>query len=345
ATEIGEIDSCKTDASAWNADLGRWIITQLIDYSCCGAAAMIGWCLHGSNPSPAVQAGKIGMGLLSWRLLLCMTLSAVLSIALIYVRELIHFWFLGSLVPRSKQNSKQLTKMDIMFVLQTAIVSICTFCIIEYHGLTYTETNKFGNGSNFIWFLVAEVYLPFYTLLVLRDVVFLWPFHQLLHTKYFYHLHKTHHSIGKDAQGMHAFYIDIFDLLIENAGAPALLLAFQYFSGSEVGFHLLVPYLLSFHDGALHSVSPYSAMYFCPILDYVLKPTIHHQLHHAIPHNKDYLLFVPYRHLIPRHRQADIAYFNKVFDTNFYSSEKQQTTQQGSPRCHNERNIVVAPSA
>lgn len=182
----------------------------------------------------------------------------------------------------------------------------------------YTDTNRFGENKSLLQFIVTEVYTPFFTLLVLRDVFFFWPFHQLMHTPRFYHLHKTHHEAATDAQGMHAFRIGMIDFLIENAGAPALLLAFQYATGNPVGFHLMVPFLLSFHDGALHSVNPYSAMYFIPLLDYIFKPTIYHQLHHAVPH-KGYMLLIPYHHLIPSKRQQDIDYYNKIFKTSCYS--------------------------
>ena len=296
-------------SSPKHQELRLWVTTQIIDYACCVAAASIGWLLHGNN----VHDGDVNFSI---NLLLKMSLSALLSIGLIYLRETIHFTMLGDEVPEAKRHNLSLE--DKLYIVPTTIVAIASFSFMEYHGWTYTDTNRFGENKSLLQFIVTEVYMPFFTLLVLRDVFFLWPFHQLMHTPYFYHLHKTHHQAATNAQGMHSFRIGMIDFLIENAGAPVLLLAFQYATGNPVGFHLLVPYLLSFHDGALHSVNPYSAMYFIPLLDYIFKPTIYHQLHHAVPH-KGYMLFIPYHHLIPSKRQKDIDYYNKIFKTSCYS--------------------------
>lgn len=53
---------------------------------------------------------------------------------------------------------------------------------------------------------------------------------------------------------------DALDLIIENVGAPFLLFGAQRLLGLPVGIHWYVGVLLTCHDGALHSVNPYSVM-------------------------------------------------------------------------------------
>jgi len=89
----------------------------------------------------------------------------------------------------------------------------------------------------------------------------------------------------------------------------------QYLLGLDVGIHWFVGVLLTFHDGALHSINPYSIMYFNPILDNRLKGNVTHQLHHAL--NKGYYLFVPYEHFDADARSKDVQKYNKVFKTTF----------------------------
>ena len=104
---------------------------------------------------------------------------------------------------------------------------------------------------------------------------------------------------------MHAFHIDLPDLIIENVGAPFLLCAAQLLAGRRVGIHWLVGVLLTSHDGALHSVNPHSAMYFNPVLDRIFKANVFHQLHHAT--SRGYYRFVPWAHVLPARRRADCA--------------------------------------
>ena len=126
---------------------------------------------------------------------------------------------------------------------------------------------------------------------------------------------RADHESTKDAQSLHAFYIDLLDLLIENVGAPVLLFGAQWMLGLTVGIPWMASVLLTFHDGALHSVNPYSVMYYNPVLDHLLQPNVHHQLHHAL--NKGYYLFVPWGHVLPDRRRADCRRYNEVFKTDF----------------------------
>ena len=116
-----------------------------------------------------------------------------------------------------------------------------------------------------------SIFGPFYALLALRDVFFLGPLHPILHSRRWWDLHKVHHEPTKSPQSMHAFHIDLPDLIIENVGAPFLLFCRDSSSPGGARIHWLVGVLLTSHDGALHSVNPHSAMYFNPVLDRIFK--------------------------------------------------------------------------
>jgi hypothetical protein len=114
------------------------------------------------------------------------------------------------------------------------------------------------------------------------------------------------------------------DLLFENLGALGLLLLTQYLSQTDkLGIHWFAVCALLCHDVALHSVNPHSSSYFNPVFDYVLKPNICHQLHHACCHagnengDEGYILFTAFRHLDAKKRKADTEKYNKIFKTSF----------------------------
>jgi hypothetical protein len=240
----------------------------------------------------------------------CVALG-VASVAVLHCREQTYFYIMGDRVAQCKRASIKVKTYP--YIFQTAFLSMSSFWIMHKLDIIYFSTVSFTLAC---W---AQIFVPFFALLVLRDVFFLGPLHSLMHTKKYYHLHKLHHEQTNNAQSMHAFHIDLLDLIIENVGAPFLLFGLQYLLNRTVGIHWLSTTLLTFHDGALHSINPYSVMYFTPFLDCFLHGNITHQLHHAL--NKGYYLFVPYGHLREETRKTDCTKYNKTFETNFSSLE------------------------
>ena len=276
------------------SDSQLWIATQVLDYA---------WVLG----LGAVVSLLFGSPRGTWAAAAACTALGLASVALLQHRETGYFYLLAHKVPRCKQ--RPLERESYWFIFQTAVASMFSFFLMHELAIVYfvppTLTLSF-------W---LSIFGPFYALLVLRDLCFMGPLHPLLHRPRWYGLHKRHHEPTKSAQSLHAFHIDLVDLLIENVGAPFLLFALQRALGLRVGVHWYVGLLLTCHDGALHSVNPHSAMYFNPILDAVFKANVHHQLHHAL--NKDYYFFVPWAHVLPARRRADCDRYNKTFETDF----------------------------
>lgn len=289
-----------------------WSITQCIDF-----IFLLGMCFQqclfglekSSSGAPSMSnspSDKVHSYL--W-IAFSLIISGILAVTLLYTRERLYFWLLQHRIPKSKVEGN-LSRETWLHVLKTALFTQTSFFILNVSG--YIAMVQ----PTWTWEFWFRVYVEFYCMLVLRDFFSLAPFHHLMHTPDWYFLHKNHHTVRKNAQSLHAFHIDLLDLVLENTGAPSLLLLGQYSFGFDLGVHWFAVAMLTCHDGSLHSVNPYSSMYFNPILDYLLKGNICHQLHHAL--NKGYLLFVPYRHLwSSAARRADVEKYNMIFKTDY----------------------------
>ena len=281
-------------------DWQLWLVTQLLDYAWMLLTAAVVSILFGVRRGATAAA------------LACTSLGFA-SVAILQHREVLNFWILADRVPHSKR--RPLPAKSHRFVFQTAAASMLSYFAMHQTALVYFTPPALTLS---FW---LSIFVPFYLLLALRDVFFLAPLHARLHTPQWYHLHKLHHEPTKSAQSLHAFYIDLVDLIIENVGAPFLLFGLQLVLQRPVGIHWFVGVLLTCHDGALHSVNPHSAMYFNPVLDAIFKGNVHHQLHHAL-NKKSHLLFVPWSHMLPARRHADCELYNRVFCTDLAPSSE-----------------------
>ena len=297
------MDISSSPASRFHSRLSEshlWALTQLLDYGwMLGIGFVVGMLFGGDQ---MVRHSTLSLAAA------CALLGCA-AVAVLTFREHNNFMMLGVRGARCKRRTPLSTK-TLWFVLQTSTVSMSSFFLLyKLNLMHYTPCEP----TLAYW---LQTFLPFYMLLVLRDVCFLLPLHSLMHTPRFYKWHKTHHEVRSDAQALHAFHIDVVDLLVENVGAPVLLLLGQYALGLPVGLHWITGAMLTMHDGALHSVNPWSVMYFNPLLDYLLEPNVNHQLHHAL--NKGHYLFVPWSHAVsPERRYADRRKYNEVFKTKF----------------------------
>jgi hypothetical protein len=281
------------------SDTQLWLATQVVDYAACCLTALTVSMLFDETVSATKHTPL--------RLAASCAFLGLASVMILHCREWVHFSLLGSRLPACK--NQKLAKRTHWYIFQTATLSMVSyFTMTQLSCIYYTPPTL----TSSFW---LSTFAPFYSLLALRDVFFLWPLHPTLHSPRWYHLHKLHHEPTKSAQSLHAFYIDLIDLLIENVGAPLLLFLAQFVLGRPVGIHWYVGVLLTCHDGALHSVNPFSVMLFNPILDALFKGNVAHQLHHAL--NTGYYLFVPWRHVRSSRRAADCRRYNAVFKTDF----------------------------
>ena len=139
--------------------------------------------------------------------------------------------------------------------------------------------------------------------------------HRWMHEQAYF-LHKKHHSGKADLMSSLSTSFDLFDLLAEfGAGLPVLLLS-KKLLGLDPTIHLLSHHLILLFGFQHHSGNPYAVYLFNPVLDYLARSTLCHNLHHAI--QNDYHLFVPYSHFFsPESRHNDIDKYNKHMKTVF----------------------------
>jgi len=165
------------------------------------------------------------------------------------------------------------------------------------------------------------IWLEFMAMTLLKDVSSMQYLHDWMHRKAYW-LHKCHHVAKANCQTWHAWQFDLIDVVLENTIGPVLLIGFKFAAGTTVGpwglpsVHLGSFYLSLMSDLNLHSMNPYTVTFFNPLLDFLLKSNVTHNLHHAI--NKGYMTTVPYDHLLNRAaRQRDMDEYNRVCKTHY----------------------------
>ena len=162
--------------------------------------------------------------------------------------------------------------------------------------------------------VLVRVWLESMTMCLFVEA-FLSQVHRWMHTKSGYFLHKDHHKGKKKFNGQwhhiglvdHVFGVDI--------GFP-MLLALKAVLGYEPKVHYLSMMLWIIFAFQNHSMNPYTPYFFNPILDYMLRATVFHNLHHVMQHN--YYRTIPWSHLISKsERCKDIDLYNKHLKTHF----------------------------
>ena len=284
----------------------------------------------------------------TWGLIVGTLLANVLATGLYVIREELHVWLLGperispyklrhTETPQkpsssSSSSTAKTTKKassaaphpyNIPTLLKVLMSSGMVTILLMRYGIVWDEDVEFTYAG---W---KRIFVPFYGLLLVRDVCFMAPFHTLMHyptssnpvLKWFRTVHYKHHEVGKSAQSLHAYHIDEVDLFIENVGAPILWSCVQYLWGRDhIGLSFNTIVLFTLHDIGLHSVNPYSILYFNPILDYLLYPNVCHQLHHTPKYQTTYICFTPYHHLLsPQLKQIDMQRYDANFKTKFFT--------------------------
>lgn len=147
--------------------------------------------------------------------------------------------------------------------------------------------------------------------------IFMMVGHKWLHDK-MYFLHKKHHKVSnKCLMVFGSSTFDLLDLVIEfGAGVPGLIIVKKILFGSSSKVHFMTHGLVLLKGFQGHSGNPYSPYFFVPVLDYLVRAPLCHNLHHVI--QNDYYSNVPHLHLFnPEARKKDIDLYNKHLKTQF----------------------------
>ena len=171
-----------------------------------------------------------------------------------------------------------------------------------------------------------KVYLEFLIIGFIKDGISMNILHQMFHSRFYDH-HKTHHLPMKELSLMNALYIDVFDIFVEDGVGPLLLMGIKAMTGGVANVHYASYLLTLLGDLTIHSLDPYTAVYWNPLFDNIMRCVVSHNLHHSLNHGH-YTVW-PLHHIIgvdsPNNKsesalsgfESDIEQYNKAFDTNF----------------------------
>lgn len=229
--------------------------------------------------------------------------------ALLYqFREHFYFWLMGDRIAKEKRDYS-LSWDNYTFALQTLVIFSANNALMQFQGFLYWEPLTFSVKT------FMDVFVPFYIIQVLKDVISLAPFHKLMHTnKSLAKFHQTHHEAKLNCQCLMALHIGVVDLIIENGVAPILYLVARAALGLPMQVHIGAIFFGGSMDILIHSINPYSSCLFNPVLDMIFKCNISHQVHHGML-TKNYT-FIPYHHLFD-FGSEDAKSYNNIMKTDF----------------------------
>mgnify|MGYP001186645211 FL=1 len=173
--------------------------------------------------------------------------------------------------------------------------------LMQYTGVAYWEIS---------WI----AYIEFVFMLLIKEVQ-LNIFHAWMHKrppksaidKEFKRMHSMHHRTNTNLWVLNAFYTEILDGIFENLLAPVVLIASKYMLGRMPHINLAAFSMLVLFDLNCHSAYPHTLCFYNP-LDFYMKPTIAHHIHHTNP-NKN-INQIPFHHFY--RLDKDIALYNKM---------------------------------
>jgi hypothetical protein len=303
-------------------------ITWIVDYSVLVAGLASLQMLDHESESTLTLAGSVAFSTLQLNILW-------------YMREEFYFVLLGSYVSEYKRNYR-LSLRDICFMVQTSCVGAASIvCLIKWNIASFQQTKDVlqfpawpvVDTVGWMWFVdvvyrepsivsaTIETLSWFYVLLAVKDLVFMTTFHRLTHTyKTLYVWHRTHHEVRRNGRFQLAYHTDILNLLIEDGGAPILLWLLLYIVGlGEMRIPIYSIHLLTLFDGGIHSINPFTVLFWNPVVDCMMNANITHTIHHVVRNR--HITTVPLHHLLtPGARKVDELEYDKLMNTRFFLS-------------------------
>ena len=266
----------------------------------------------------------------------CVVVGTLKLNVLWYIREEFYLYLLGIHASVYKRVYR-LTKRDLYFVVQTSCISAIGITALVWWEFVYILDSEdmmrwprcpIQGVSEVFGILYLEpsclsammqTLTWFYAILAVKDVCLMNTIHRWMHTSpSLYRWHRTHHEVRHNSRFQLAFHAGGVNLLLEDVGAPFLICGFMWIIGlSGVQFPIYSVHLLALFDGGIHSVNPFTILFWNPVIDSLLNANIVHNLHHA--KGNKYLTTVPLYHLRVASRKADEMEYDRVMRTRFFT--------------------------
>lgn len=226
-------------------------------------------------------------------------------------------------VKTSASVQELLAKFASEVVWTSAMISAIP-ALAVYFGIMQGGFVSGDDNSNWISKTLVAVSLDYWLINLIKDNTSMRFLHPWMHEKENYWIHKHHHTGNKNTTLVHAFAFTLVDLVIEFGIGPVLALGVKYvlYHNHNAGdglfptLHVLAYMFSIWTDGNIHSMNPYTQAIGNPVLDFLLKPNIVHNLHHSCETDPRYMTVFPFHHFRPSDRQADVAKYNKLMNTN-----------------------------
>jgi len=221
-----------------------------------------------------------------------------------------------SIIPKAKlQPFEKAKSLPVLGYDQVRL--LCTIVTVSWLlgplGIAYWTPVFMGSALEVAW-TIQKFVLEAYAVWLLKDITSMYFVHRWMHNiPSMWWLHKYHHTYTKEMSFPLGFSFDILDLLLENASGLLFWLPIKYALTGDATLHVGVYLCVIWFDHTTHMANPHTATLLNPLLDYMFRANVNHQLHHVII-NGHYTLF-PGHHLLPSSRQADLDHYNKVFNT------------------------------
>jgi len=195
----------------------------------------------------------------------------------------------------------------LFYVVKTEFFVVAAVYLLSFLNcinFTFTDTRS----------VLATILFDFAVITLGKDLTSMLFIHKWMHQKEHFHLHSVHHEITKTVDVFHAHRFDYLDLILENVIGIVWGITVNYLLFGTPSIHLFAYLWVVWGDVNLHSVNPYSILYFIPFLDQIFRSNISHNLHHALL-TTNYTI-IPYNHVMKKTRDADIQKYNKIYQTN-----------------------------
>jgi sterol desaturase/sphingolipid hydroxylase (fatty acid hydroxylase superfamily) len=255
-----------------------------------------------------------------------------------FCRERAFFWLMGKDVSIFKRQYR-LCLDDLYHVVRTSCVTTCGIGVMIRYDLVYffpTDTMlrlpTMEPGMDWSTTILDVLYYQpsfvsayittitaFYLLLLMKDFFVMNLLHRLLHYMPLYHIfHITHHEVSRNSQFHLAFHSNPIDILLESVGPPFFLWGLLSFAGFPIyRVPISTIHLMALFEGGIHSINPYTILFWNPVVDRHLNANIMHTIHH-VTINK-YYTTVPLHHLVKGGYIDDARTYDRIMHTTLFN--------------------------
>jgi len=162
---------------------------------------------------------------------------------------------------------------------------------------------------------VMRMWCEWFVFYTWKDIFSFALIHRAMHQNWFglYRIHKEHHRGKRNLNIFNATTIDFFDNFLESAGIAFINIPVMWALGWPLTMHMGSMCLTAIADIQVHSVNPYTVTWYNPIMDWIFLGNVQHNLHHA--KGRDHYTVVPWHHIVPAWRSADIEDYNRIMYT------------------------------